>query len=165
MFGPPPQEAIARARSARTAALAEANVLLRHRPASVLATGLLVRAASARDRSLFVSPTDIRTKNPNQKHGPRNPVGGNVGGPLVVDRAVVVRATGAVETVAPFRASDGGGNQQLAPGGAPPHSRETVRANPPRGGRVSEPGAVCPATKTDAPGEMESEKSGKGISR
>src|SRR3989441_5937546 len=133
MLGPPPQEAIARARSARTAALAEANVLLRHRPASVLATGLLVRAASARARSLFVSPTDTRTKNPNQKHRPRNPVGGNIGCPLVVDRAVVVRVTVAVETVAPFRASDGGGNEQHPPGGAPVQAGETIPPNPPRG--------------------------------
>src|SRR2546425_9792715 len=145
MLGPPPQEAIARARSARTAALAEANVLLRHRPASVLATGLLVRAASARARSLFASPTDTRTKNPNQKHRPRNPVGGNIGCPLAADRAVVVRVTVAVETVAPFRASDGGETEQLAPGGAPLHARETVRAKPPRGARGNEGVAGCPA--------------------
>src|SRR2546426_11773072 len=147
MFGPPPQEAIARARSARTAALAEANVLLRHRPASVLATGLLVRAASARARSLFVSPTDIRTKNPNQKHGPRNPVGGNVGCPLVVDRAVVVRVTVAVETVAPFRASDGGGTEKIPPRGAPLHAGEDAPAKPPRSETASAPGAVWPPTK------------------
>src|SRR3989442_5912401 len=148
MLGPPPQEAIARARSARTAALAEANVLLRHRPASVLATGLLVRAASARARSLFASPTDTRTKNPNQKHGPRNPAGGNVGCPLVVDRAVVVRVTVAVETVAPFRASDGGGTEQLAPGGAPPHAREALPSNPPRRARGNQRGVGCPPTET-----------------
>src|SRR3989442_8782111 len=153
--GPPPQEAIARARSARTAALAEANVLLRHRPASVLATGLLVRAASARARSLFASPTDTGTKNPNQKHRPRNPVGGNVGYPLVVDRAVVVRVTVAVETVAPFRASDGGETEQLAPRRAPLHARENIPVKPPRGARGNKLGAACPATKADGPRETE----------